>query len=239
MLLLTAVLDLWSLTASGYANTYYTAAAQAASQDWRAFFFGSLDAGNFITIDKPPLSIWAMGISVRLLGLDSLAILLPQALMGVATVGVLFAAVRRSFGGAAGVLAALVMALTPVAVLIFRFNNPDALLTLLLVLAAWALLRGLADTRLRWVVLASIFVGLAFTTKYLQAYLVLPAFAITYLLCAAGGWRHRAGRPAHGRRERVPGQRVVGGHRAGAAARIEALDRRQHRRRRAGRALRL
>ena len=191
VLLLTAVLDLWSLSSSGYANTYYTAAAQAASQDWRAFFFGSLDAGNFITIDKPPLSIWAMGLSVRLLGLNSLAILLPQALMGVATVGVLFAAVRRSFGDAAGVLAALVMALTPVAVLIFRFNNPDALLTLLLVLAAWALLRGLADTRLRWVVLASMFVGLAFTTKYLQAYLVLPAFAITYLLGAAGGARHR------------------------------------------------
>ena len=191
VLLLTAFLDLWSLTASGYANTYYTAAAQAASQDWRALFFGSLDAGNFITIDKPPLSIWAMGISVRLLGLSSFAILLPQALMGVASVGVLFAAVRRSFGGAAGVLAALVMALTPVAVLIFRFNNPDALLTMLLVLAAWALLRSLEDTRLRWVVLAAVLVGLAFTTKYLQAYLVLPAFALTYLLTAAGGWRHR------------------------------------------------
>ena len=188
---LAAVLYLWNLTISGWANTYYAMAAQAASQSWAAWFFGSLDASNFITIDKPPLSTMLMGLSVRVFGLSSWSLLLPQALAGVGTVVVLYSAVRRSFGAAAGTIAALVMALTPVAVLIFRYDNPDALLTLLLVGAAAALLRSLDTDRLRWVVLAAALVGFGFLTKYLQAYLALPAFALTYLVAAPGDLLHR------------------------------------------------
>ena len=190
--ILAAVLYLWDLTISGWANSYYAMAAQAGSQSWTAWFFGSLDASDFITIDKPPLSTMLMGLSVRLFGLSSWSILLPQALAGIGTVVVLYAAVRRSFGAAAGTIAALVMAITPVSVLIFRYDNPDALLTLLLVGAAAALLRSLETDRLRWVILAAWLVGLGFLTKYLQAYLVLPAFALTYLLCAHGDLAHRA-----------------------------------------------
>ena len=189
---LSAVLYLWDLTVSGWANTYYAMAAQAASQSWAAWFFGSLDASNFITIDKPPLSTMLMGLSVRVFGLSSWSLLLPQALAGVATVGVLYAAVRRSFGPAAATIAGLVMALTPVSVLIFRYDNPDALLTLLLVGGAASLLHAIETDRLRWVVLAAALVGLGFLTKYLQAYLVLPAFALTYLVAAPGNLAHRA-----------------------------------------------
>ena len=137
VLALAAVLYFWNLTVSGYANTYYSAAALAASQSWSAWFFGSFDANNFITVDKPPLGTMLMGLSVRLFGMSSWSILLPEALAGVATVGVLFVAVKHSFGAAAATIAGVVMALTPAAVLIFRFNNPDALLTLLLVTSAW------------------------------------------------------------------------------------------------------
>jgi 4-amino-4-deoxy-L-arabinose transferase-like glycosyltransferase len=189
--LLAAALYLVNLTVSGFANTYYSAAALAASKSWSAWFFGSFDAANFITIDKPPLATMLMGLSVRLFGLNSWSILLPEALAGVATVALLFVIVRRSFGPVAAVIAALVMALTPAAVLMFRYNNPDALLTLLLVLAAWAFLRALESGSTRWVVAAAVFVGLAFNTKYLQAYLVLPAFAITYALAAPGSVRRR------------------------------------------------
>jgi 4-amino-4-deoxy-L-arabinose transferase-like glycosyltransferase len=188
---LAALLYLVNLTVSGFANTYYSAAALAAAQSWSAWFFGSIDSANFITVDKPPLSTMLMGLSVRLFGLESWAILLPEALAGVATVAVLFVIVRRSFGPAAAVIAGLVMALTPAAVLIFRYNNPDALLTLLLVLAAGAFLRAVEAGRIRWVVLAAVLVGLAFNTKYLQAYLVLPAFALTYLIAAPIGLRRR------------------------------------------------
>ena len=191
LLALAAVLYAWNLAISAYANTYYSAAALAASRSWSAFFFGSFDAANFITVDKPPAAIWLMGLSVRLFGLSSWSILLPEALAGVATVGLLFAAVRRSFGPAAAVIAGLVMALTPAAVLIFRFNNPDALLTLLLVAGAWALLGAIERGRLRWVALAAACVGFAFLTKYLQAYLVLPGFALVYLLAANTSIRRR------------------------------------------------
>jgi 4-amino-4-deoxy-L-arabinose transferase-like glycosyltransferase len=188
---LAAVMYLWNLAVSGYANTYYSAAALAASKSWSAFFFGSFDAANFITVDKPAAAIWLMGLSVRLFGLSSWSVLLPEALAGVATVGILFAAVRRSFGPLAAVVAGVVMALTPAAVLIFRYNNPDALLTLLLVTGAWALLRAIEHRGLRWVILAATCVGFAFLTKYLQAYLVLPGFALVYLVAANTPVRRR------------------------------------------------
>jgi 4-amino-4-deoxy-L-arabinose transferase-like glycosyltransferase len=126
LLLSTGVLYVWGLGASGWANAYYSAAAQAGSQSWTALFFGSSDAANSITVDKTPASLWVMSLSARIFGVNSWAILVPQALMGVASVAVLYAAVRRWFGPAAGLLAGAVLALTPVAVLMFRFNNPDA-----------------------------------------------------------------------------------------------------------------
>ena len=132
-----------------------------------------------------------LGLSVRLFGLSSASILVPQALMGVASVGLLMATVRRTFGAPASIMAGLVMAFTPAAVLIFRFNNPDALLTLLLVGAAYAFIRALESDRLRWVILSGVLVGLGFETKLLQAYLVLPAFAITFAIAAPGSIRHR------------------------------------------------
>ena len=139
----TGVLYLWGLGASGWANSFYSAAAQAGSESWKAFFFGSSDAANSITVDKTPLSLWPMALSVRIFGLSSWSLLVPQALEGVAAVGLLYATVRRTTGStAAGLLAGLVLATTPVAVLMFRFDNPDALLTLLLVGSAYAALRA-------------------------------------------------------------------------------------------------
>src|SRR3954454_17875132 len=132
LLAATGLLYLWDLGASGWANAFYSAAVQAGSQNWEAFFYGSSDAGNSITVDKPPASLWIMELSVRAFGLSSWSILVPQVLMGIAAVGVLHLAVRRVAGPAAGLLAGAVLALTPVAALMFRFDNPDALLTLLM-----------------------------------------------------------------------------------------------------------
>jgi 4-amino-4-deoxy-L-arabinose transferase-like glycosyltransferase len=191
----TALLYLWGLGASGWANSFYSAAVQAGSESWKAFFFGSSDAASSITVDKPPLSLWTMAVSVRLFGLSSWSILVPQALMGVASVGLLHATVRRTTGSAAaGLLAGAVLALTPVAVLMFRFNNPDALLTLLVIGSVACTVRALESGRLRaleqrahpvrWLALGGALVGLAFLTKMLQAFLVLPALALVYLLAA-------------------------------------------------------
>ena len=191
LLLVTLVLYTWDLAASGWANSFYSAAVQAGSQSWEAFLFGSSDAGNSITVDKPPASLWVMALSVRVFGLSSFAILLPQALMGVGTVAVVHAAVRRHSGPAAGLIAGAVVALTPVATLMFRFNNPDALLTLLMALAAWATLRAVEVASARWLALAGVFVGFGFLTKALQVLLVVPALGIAYLVAAPTTVRRR------------------------------------------------
>jgi len=191
LLLATAVLYLWGLSASGWANSFYAAAAQAGSQSWTAFLYGASDAAGSITVDKPPASLWVMALSVRVFGLSSWSILAPQALMGVATVAALYASIRRRFSPQTALLAGAVLALTPVAALMFRFDNPDALLVLLLTLAAYATIRAIEDGRTRWMVLAGALVGLGFLTKQLQAFLVLPGFAVAYLIAAPVSWRRR------------------------------------------------
>ncbi|WP_374970810.1 ArnT family glycosyltransferase [Terrabacter sp. BE26] len=191
LLLATLVLYTWNLTASGYANSFYSAAVQAGSQSWKAFFFGSSDAASSITVDKPPASLWVMALSVRLLGLSSFAILLPQALMGAATVGVVHTTVKRHFGPAAGLIAGAVVALTPVAALMFTFNNPDALLTLLMALGAWATMRAIEQASPKWMMVVGAFIGLGFLTKTLQVLLVVPFFGLAYLVAAPTTLRKR------------------------------------------------
>jgi 4-amino-4-deoxy-L-arabinose transferase-like glycosyltransferase len=191
VLVATAVAYGWALGASGWANGFYSAAAQAGASSWKAFFFGSFDAANAITVDKPPASLWVMAMSVRMFGLSSWSILVPEALMGVATVGFVGATVKRWFRPGAALLAAAVVAMTPVAALMFRFNNPDALLVLLVTAAAFAVTRAIERAGTGWLVLAGSLVGFAFLTKMLQAFVVLPAFALAYLVAAPTALRRR------------------------------------------------
>ena len=188
---LTALLYLWGLGASGYGNSFYAAAVEAGARSWKAFFFGSFDSSNFITVDKPPASLWVMDLSARIFGVNSWSILAPQALEGVAAVGLLYGTVRRGFGHWAGLIAGAVLALTPAAALMFRFDNPDALLVLLLVGAAYATMRAVDSGRTGWLVLGGTLVGFGFLTKMLQAFLVLPAFGLVYLLAGPAAVRHR------------------------------------------------
>jgi 4-amino-4-deoxy-L-arabinose transferase-like glycosyltransferase len=192
LLAVTAVLYLWNLSASGWANAFYSAAAQAGGSDWTSMLFGSSDAGNAITVDKTPAALWVMDVSVRLFGLNSWSVLAPQAVAGIAAVAVLYAAVRRAAGPHAALLAGAVFASTPVAALMFRFNNPDALLVLLLVVGAYCVQRACEPDASRWWMAgAGVAVGFGFLAKMLQAFLVLPAFAAAFLVAAAGAWRRR------------------------------------------------
>jgi 4-amino-4-deoxy-L-arabinose transferase-like glycosyltransferase len=191
LLLGTALLYLVGLSKSGWANQFYSAAVQAGSKSWKAFLFGSLDQSNFITVDKPPASLWVMDISVKIFGTNSWAILVPQALEGVAAVALLYAAVRRISGPTAGLLAGAALATTPVAALMFRYNNPDALLVLLMTAAAYATVRAIEAAKPRWLMLAGALIGFAFLTKMLQGLIVVPAFAIAYLVAAPTPLRKR------------------------------------------------
>ncbi|MFD5582206.1 ArnT family glycosyltransferase [Streptomyces sp. NPDC127063] len=196
LLLATGLLYLYDLSASGWANSFYSAAVQAGSKSWKAFFFGSLDAADAITVDKPPASLWPMELSVRLFGLNSWAILVPEVLMGVATVAVVYAAVRRRSGPVAGLIAGAVLALTPVAALMFRFNNPDAMLALLMATACYLVVRALEDGRTKWLVWAGVAIGFAFLAKTLQAFLILPPLALVYAVCGPVRLRRRLGQLA-------------------------------------------
>ncbi|MER7607986.1 glycosyltransferase family 39 protein [Nocardioides sp. NPDC127503] len=193
LLTLTAAAYLWTLSESGYANQYYSAAAQAGGESWKAWFFGALDASSSITVDKPPASLWVMGLSVRLFGLSSWSILVPQALMGVGTVGLVFAMVKKVAPWQAAIAAGALTALTPAAALMFRFNNPDALLLLLLVGAGFSTLKAIETGKGRWMVLAGALLGFGFLTKMLQAFLIIPAIAVVYLIAGKGSFGRRVG----------------------------------------------
>src|SRR5438046_939520 len=182
LMAITFVLYVWGLDRNGWANPYYAAAVQAGTKSWKAFFFGSLDASNFITVDKSPAFLWVMEISARLFGFNQWSILVPQALEGMATVAIVYVAVRRWFGSAAGVIAGAVVTLTPVAALMFRYNNPDALLVLLLTAAAYATLRATESGSSRWLVLAAALIGTGFLAKMLQAFVIVPVVILVYLV---------------------------------------------------------
>jgi 4-amino-4-deoxy-L-arabinose transferase-like glycosyltransferase len=187
LLVLAGVLNLWALGQNGWANEYYSAAVHSMSGSWHNFLFGSFDAGGLMTVDKPPMALWVQALSVKAFGFNSWAILGPQALMGVASVGLLYDLTRRRWGRQAGTVAGLVLALTPIAVAISRHNNPDALLVLLCVAALWAFVRALEEGRTRWLVLAGVFVGLGFETKMGAALMVVPGMALAWLWLAPRG----------------------------------------------------
>ncbi|WP_063125114.1 ArnT family glycosyltransferase [Nocardia arizonensis] len=201
LLAATALLYLGDLSVSAWGNEYYAAAAQAGSRSWSALLFGSHDAGNSITVDKPPASLWLMGLSARVFGFGSWSVLLPQALLGIGSVALLYAAVRRWCGVRAGLLAGAALAATPVAALMFRYDNPDALLTFLLIAAAYCTVRAIDAENSRWwsagtgwLALAAVAIGFGFLTKLLQALLVVPALGAVFLLAAPGGFWSRTGK---------------------------------------------
>ena len=195
----TGLLYLTGLSRNGWGNEFYAAAVQAGTRSWKAFLFGSLDPANFITVDKPPAFLWVMELSARIFGLNYWSLLVPQALEGMAAVAVLYTTVRRWFGPGAAIMAGTVLAISPVATLIFRFDDPDALLTLMMTVAAYAATRAIESGHTRWLVFTGALLGVGFLAKMLAAFLVLPALALAYLY---------AGPPKLGKRI---GQLLAGG----------------------------
>src|SRR5690349_15266910 len=187
LLVLAALLDLWRLSQNGWANPFYSAAVRSMSMNWHNFAFASLDPSGVMTVDKPPLALWVQTLSAKAFGFHPLSILVPQALMGVATVALVYDLVRRRFGRAGGFAAGAVLALTPITVAISRHNNPDALLVLCVVLALWAFARALETGRLKWLLWAGVGVGLGFEAKMGAALLVVPGIVAGWLWIAPRG----------------------------------------------------
>jgi 4-amino-4-deoxy-L-arabinose transferase-like glycosyltransferase len=187
VLAVAGVLNLWGLSINGWANTYYAAAVRSMSTSWHDFLFASMDKAGLMTVDKPPLALWIEALSARIFGFHPLSVLIPEALMGVLAVGLIYDLVRRRFGRVAGFVAGLALATTPTTVAISRHNNPDALFVLLCVAALWFLVRALEDGRTRWLVLCGLCVGLGFETKMLLALAVVPGIALAWFWVAPRG----------------------------------------------------
>ena len=179
-----AVLNLWGLSINGWANTYYSAAVRSMTASWHNFLFASLDQSGLMTVDKPPLGLWVQALSARVFGFHPLSLLIPQALMGVVAVALLYDLTRRRFGRPAGFVAGLALATTPVVVAVSRHNNPDELLVLCCVAALWFAVRGLETGRTKWLVLTGVAVGLGFETKMAVALMVVPGIAAAWLWIA-------------------------------------------------------
>jgi 4-amino-4-deoxy-L-arabinose transferase-like glycosyltransferase len=184
LMVATTLFYLCNLSINGYANSFYSAAVQAATNSWHAFFFASLDSASFITVDKPPVAIWVMAIFTRLFGFSSFTMLLPNALAGITSTYIVYKIVRRHFSAGRALLAGAAMALTPAAILMFRFNNPDSILTLLLVGSVYTFMRALEKHPLRWLSATGILVGTAFNTKMIQALIIVPIYGLVYLMVA-------------------------------------------------------
>ncbi len=188
---LSAGLNLVALNQEGFGNTYYAAAVWSMLQNWHAFLFASFDAGGFVTVDKPPLGLWVQVLSARLLGFNGVAILLPQALAGVASVALVYLLVRRVFGAAAACVAALVLAVTPISVVTDRNNTMDSVLVLTLLLAVFAVSLAAERGSVGWLLIGAVLVGIGFNVKMLQAYPVVPGLGLAYLVCAPVKWPRR------------------------------------------------
>lgn len=192
-LLLAAVLYGYGIWNDTYANTYYTTAVGSMLQSFHNFFFASLDSAGSVTVDKPPVALWVQTVSALVFGLHGWSVILPQVLAGVGSVALVYLLVKPSFGRAAARLAALAMASAPVAAAVSRTNNIDTLLVFTLLLAAWFLFRGTRSGRAGGLLAAFGLIGVAFNEKMLQAYMVLPAFYLFYLLAGKGKWKKKGG----------------------------------------------
>lgn len=189
--LLSAFLNIFNIWKNQYANDYYTAAVTSMLQSFHNFFYASFDPAGYVTVDKPPVAFWIQTIFAYIFGVHGWSVILPQALAGTGSVLLIYYLVKPTFGKTAARLASLIMACTPIAVAVSRTNNIDSLLVFTLLLATWVLFRGMRNQKLSWVLGAFAMIGVGFNMKMLQAYMVVPAFYLFYLLAFKSQWKKK------------------------------------------------
>ncbi|HET8912654.1 MAG TPA: glycosyltransferase family 39 protein [Ktedonobacteraceae bacterium] len=189
--LISIFMNFYQLGQNGFGNLYYASAIRSMLDNWHNFFFISFDPGGFVSVDKPPLGFWLQTASAKLFGFTPFSIFLPQALAGVLSVLLLYHLVKRHFGVVAGLLAALALAISPISVVTNRNNTIDSTLVLTMLLGAWTVMKATETGKWRWLMLTGVLVGLGFNIKMLEAYLVVPAYGLLYLLGAPRSLRMR------------------------------------------------
>ena len=191
ILLLAAFLSVFNIWNMGYSNEFYAASVKSMLTGWKNFFFASLDPGGWVTVDKPPVSLWVQTAFAKVFGFYGWSIILPQCLAAVASVAVIYHVVERHFGSAAGLISALVLALSPIFIVVSKTNNTDSVLILFMVLSAWAMMVAADRGQLRYLLLSMVLLGIAYNAKTLEAFLILPALYAVYFFGTNLKWRKR------------------------------------------------
>ncbi|MDE1382756.1 MULTISPECIES: glycosyltransferase family 39 protein [Bacillus] len=191
ILLAALILNTYNIWQDDAANQYYLAAVKSMTQSFHNFFFASFDSSGFVSVDKPPVVLWIQTICAKIFGVHTWSVILPQALAGTGSVYLLYALIKPKFGKGAARISALVMALTPIAVAVSRTNNIDSMLVFTLLLSTWCLMKAVKQGRLLWLLAAFGLIGLGFNMKMLQAFMVLPAFLLFYLIAAHANWKKK------------------------------------------------
>ncbi len=191
ILLLAGFLSVWGIWAEGYSNEFYAAAVKSMLTSWKNFFFVSFDPGGWVTVDKPPVSLWIQTAFAKVLGFSGFSIILPQCLAAVGTVAVTGHVVKRHFGSAAGLITGLVLALSPIFIVVSKTNNTDSILIFFMALAIWAMMKAADSGKLRFLLLSMVLLGVAYNAKTLEAFLILPALFLTYFFTVNRKWRVR------------------------------------------------
>ncbi|MFT9057339.1 MAG: glycosyltransferase family 39 protein, partial [Ethanoligenens sp.] len=191
ILLLAALLSVWGIWNQGYSNEFYAAAVKSMTMNWKNFFFVSLDPGGWVTVDKPPVSLWAQAAFAKVFGFYGWSIILPQCLAAVGTVAIIQHVVRRHFGKIAGLISALVLALSPIFIVVSKTNNTDSILVFFMALATWAMMVAADKGKLRYLLLSVVLLGVAYNAKTLEAFLILPGLFAAYFFATNIKWRRR------------------------------------------------
>ena len=193
ILLLSAFLNLWNIWSQGFTNTFYAAAVKSTLVNPAAGFFNSFDPAGFVTVDKPPVGLWVQAAFAAVLGFKGWVLILPQALAGIGSVALVYFIVARPFGKPAGLVAALALAVTPILIAVSRNGTMDTQLIFVLLLAVWAVLKATRERSLPWLLVSVILVGIGFNIKMIQAFVVVPAILLVYLLGTTNfSWKKRA-----------------------------------------------
>ncbi|MBD3859290.1 glycosyltransferase family 39 protein [Bacillus sp. 28A-2] len=191
ILILSAILNIYNIWKDDTVNAYYTAAVTSMMQSWHNFFFASFDPAGYVTVDKPPLTFWLQTISAKIFGLHGWSVIMPQALAGIGSVYLIYRLVKPTFGQAAARLAALIMACTPIAVAVSRTNNIDSLLVFILLLATGMMFKAVKQQKVLWAIASFAMIGVGFNTKMLQAYMIVPALILFYIIAYRTTWKKK------------------------------------------------
>lgn len=187
ILILSFILNRANLKIQGYGNEYYAAGIKSMLTSFKNFFFLSFDPSGFVSLNKPPIGLWIQGIFGKIFGVSGFALILPEALAGTLCVFILYILIKRYFGFITGIMAALILAITPIYVAVSRTNDFQTILILFMLLSIMPAIKAAKTGNIKYLIVSVIIVGIAFNINRLESFIIIPAIYLTYIFSESEG----------------------------------------------------